>query len=121
MYPRTNYEMSEEDLNELLSACRPVPYILVGGFAPPSPQDNANAAWRRLGKKMGFDSETVQPIEGKGNRFFSAVPAENETQRTERLKREAEERKAAEIKKLEDEINERQVKLVLLKQERLEI
>ena len=55
MYPRTNYEMSEEDLKELLEACKPVPYMVFGGIAPRSPEQNANDAWERLGKKMGFD------------------------------------------------------------------
>jgi len=38
-----------------------------------SPQENANAAWRELGKRMGFDYLTVEP-NGRGNRFFSAIP-----------------------------------------------
>jgi len=121
MYPRTNYEMSEENLKELLEACRPTPCILVGGFAQLSQQDMANAAWQRLGGKMGFDYLTVRPIAGKGNSFFSAVPSETETQRSERLKKEAEEKNAAEIKTLEGEIQERQERLKLLEQERLEI
>lgn len=68
------YEMSEEDLKTLKEASKPVPYIIVGGLAPPSQQEMANRAWERLGKKMGFDHMTVTPIRGKGNRFFSAVP-----------------------------------------------
>ena len=72
---RIEYEMTEEDLNELLEQCRPTPYIIVGGVSPRSPQENANAAWEKLGKKMGFVSSSVLP--GKGNRFFSAVPRES--------------------------------------------
>ena len=41
----------------------------------PSTQENANAAWGRLGAKMGFDAMTVQPVRGKGQRFFTAVPS----------------------------------------------
>ena len=38
MYPRTNYEMTQEDLDRILDACNPVPYM------PRSAQENANAA-----------------------------------------------------------------------------
>lgn len=72
---RKEYEMTEDDLKELLSACKPVPYIMVGGVTPRSPQENANAAWARLGKKMGFKPMSVRPSRG-GDRFFSAEPIE---------------------------------------------
>jgi hypothetical protein len=104
MYPRTNYEMTEADLQELLDACKPVPAMMIGGYAPPSPQENANNAWRRLGEKMGFDHMTVQPSAGKGNRFFSAVPTEPADVRAARLEREADEHRVAEIARLEAEI-----------------
>jgi predicted TIM-barrel fold metal-dependent hydrolase len=69
---RKEFEMTEEDLNALLKACKPVPYMVIGGYVPRSPQENANDAWERLGKKMGFDHMTVRPISGKGDRFFTA-------------------------------------------------
>ncbi len=52
MYPRTNYEMTEEDLQNLISASRPTPAILIGGTTGPSPQENSNRAWEALGTKM---------------------------------------------------------------------
>jgi len=70
---RTNYEMSKEDLQTLLDACRSVPMIaLQCGGAPSSPQENANRAWAELGRKFHFDPMTVEPNR-KGDRFFSAV------------------------------------------------
>lgn len=111
MYPRTEYEMTEADLKELLEACKSQPVMMVGGYSPASPQENANRAWAGLGKKMGFDSTTVQPISGKGNRFFTAVPSETEEARTERMAREAEEARQKEIARLKSEITERQEKL----------
>ena len=72
MSEKKEYEMTQEDLDKLLEACRPVRYMVVGGRPPRSPQENANAAWEDLGRKMGFDSRTVVP-NGKGQRFFSAV------------------------------------------------
>lgn len=111
MYPRTEYEMTEADLVELMEAFKPVPMIMLQCGNPPSQQENANRAWAALGQKMGFDEDTVRPIEGKGNRFFSAVPSETESARNERLEKEAVEKKQANIKKLESEISDLQKKL----------
>lgn len=71
---RKTYEMTEEDLKELLDACKPVVAMKIGNYIPRSPQENANMAWERLGKKMGFNHMTVKPIPSKGDRFFSAIP-----------------------------------------------
>lgn len=103
MYPRTEYEMTQADLEAILAACKPVPYMVIGGRPPPSQQENANAAWASLGQKMGFDPMTVQP-NGKGDRFFMAVPSETEGQRAARLVAEAEERRNAKIKQLREQI-----------------
>ena len=73
MYPRTSYEMTEADLEAILDACKPVPYMVIGGHAPSSQQDNANAAWARLGQKMGFDSMTVEPVQGKGLIYVDTI------------------------------------------------
>lgn len=75
MSARREYEMSEEQHKVLLDACKPVPYMVFGGMEPTSPQENANRAWQRLGEEMGFDSRTVEPVSGKGSRFFTAVPS----------------------------------------------
>lgn len=115
MYPRTEYEMTEEDLKTLMEAMRPVPMIMLQCGTPPSQQENANRAWAALGKKMGFDSDTVRPINGKGNRFFTAVPSETEEQHKERLAKGAEEKRQQEIATLTTEIEERQQKLAALK------
>lgn len=68
---RKEFEMTEEDMKQLLESCRPVPYMIFGGIAPRSPQENANDAWCRLGRKMGFDGMTVKPTD-KGDRIFTA-------------------------------------------------
>lgn len=78
MKERVNYEMTEADLEKLIEASKPTPCIMIGSYVPPTPQENANIAWARLGEKMGFDPMTVQPILGKCERFFSAVPVEGE-------------------------------------------
>ena len=68
---RQAFEMTQEQLDTLLEACKPVMMIALQCGNPGSPQGNANDAWCSLGKEMGFDGMTVQP-DGKGNRFFSA-------------------------------------------------
>uniref|UniRef100_A0A6M3XX36 Uncharacterized protein n=1 Tax=viral metagenome TaxID=1070528 RepID=A0A6M3XX36_9ZZZZ len=84
MYPRTEYEMTEDDLNELVKACKPTPCMLIGGYAPATPQENAIRVWKNLGEKMGFDHMTAWPVYGKESRFFTAIPSETEQQREER-------------------------------------
>ena len=73
---RKEFEMSQEDLERILEACKPVPYMIIGGVVPRSPQENANAAWGDLGHRMGFDAMSVRPIPEKGDRFFTAEAIE---------------------------------------------
>lgn len=68
---RKEFEMTESQLQTLLEACKPVPYMVFGGREPASPQENANRAWEALGREMGFDHMSVKPT-GKGTRFFTA-------------------------------------------------
>jgi hypothetical protein len=116
MYPRNEYEMTAEQESKLLEACRPTPAMFLSGGTPmgSSPQENANRAWQALGKEMGFDGDTAQPVHGKGQRFFTAIPSETEEVRKERLAREAEEKKIQNIKRLETEIAELQGKLTAI-------
>jgi len=72
---RTEFEMSPADMAELLEACKPVPAIMLQCGPSPSPQENANRAWQRLGERMGFDGTTVCPVLGKDTRFFTAIRA----------------------------------------------
>ncbi len=66
------FEMTEEQYKELLDASRAVPYLVMNGSEPTSPQENANAAWRRLATELGFIWDTVEPAPGKGPRCFRA-------------------------------------------------
>ena len=81
---RREFEMSEADFKELLDACKPVPCMMIGSYATPSPQENANRAWARLGRKMGFIGDTAKPISGKGTRFFTAEEAKAEIEKEAR-------------------------------------
>lgn len=71
---RREFEMSEEDLEKLLEASRPIPLIGINCGPISSTQERANAAWSLLGKKMGFVPMTARPIPGKSPRFFMAEP-----------------------------------------------
>jgi len=70
---RKDFEMTQGQLDELMNACKPTPVMYLSGGTPMfnSPQENANYAWEKLGKELGFDSMTAL-ANGKGDRFFSA-------------------------------------------------
>lgn len=73
---RIEYELTDDDFSELMEACKPVMLIALNCGMPASPQENANNAWKKLGQKMNFDHMTVQPINGKGSKFFTAEQRE---------------------------------------------
>lgn len=70
---REEFEMTQKDLDVILDACEPVAMIMLQCGLPTSSQENANTAWKMLGKKMGFQYLTVKPTV-KGERFFTAEP-----------------------------------------------
>ena len=67
--------MTEAQLEKILDACKPVPYMVFGGRPPRSPQENANSAWCALGEEMGFDGMTVKPS-GSDDKTFTAEAKE---------------------------------------------
>lgn len=69
---RKEFEMTPEQLDALMNASKSVPLIALQTGMPASPQENANNAWERLGKELGFDSMSVRPIPGKTSTFFTA-------------------------------------------------
>ena len=75
---RKRFTMTKEQRGGLLDACQPVPYMIVGGLAPRSPQENAESAWCVLGREMGFDGMTVQP-DGSDQLNFTAEAVEQTT------------------------------------------
>jgi hypothetical protein len=114
MMPRTEYEMTESNMQAILDASQPTPVMMIGGSSGSSPQENANRAWASLGSNMGFDSKTVRPSSGKGQRFFTAIPNETPEAKAERKARDAEEKNLALIAKLEGEISKRTALLAKL-------
>ena len=73
---RKDFEMTEEQLAAIIEACKPVPLIALQCGTPSTPQERANAAWRKLGIELGFVWDTARP-NGGGDRFFSAVVMES--------------------------------------------
>ena len=69
---RREFELTKDQLSELVEACKPVPYMIFGGREPASPQENANRAWEKIGSELGFRHMTVQPMRGKSVSFFTA-------------------------------------------------
>ena len=68
------FEMTDEQHEKLLEACKPVSMIMLQCGIPRSPQENANAAWKKLGTEIGFDHMTVKPITGQSGTVFEAEP-----------------------------------------------
>jgi hypothetical protein len=75
---RKEYEMTDQQLEQILDACKPVPVMFLSGGDPMfrSAQENANDAWAALGRELKFKPMTVRPIYGKGQRFFTAEALE---------------------------------------------
>lgn len=70
------YKMTEEQLETILKACKPTPimYISGGQRIGGTPQENANSAWAKLGREMGFQFMTVEQLQGGTPRQFMAEP-----------------------------------------------
>ena len=72
MANRKDFELTDEQLDRLIKASKPVPYLIMGGVGPRSPQENVNDVWSVLGKEMGFKFLTVKPVSGKDQHHFTA-------------------------------------------------
>lgn len=68
---RKRFELSNEDLQRLYDAAKPIPCVAIQCGMPPSQQERANEVWCSIGKSMGFDYMTVQPT-GEGDKYFTA-------------------------------------------------
>lgn len=73
---RREFEMTEEQLERLLEACKPVPLIMLQCGMPRSPQQRANDAWASLGRELGFDAMSVKHGDVTNARLFTAEVVE---------------------------------------------
>lgn len=69
---RREYKMTYEQHSRLLASCKPVPYLVAGGMIPTDLQQRVNDVWSDFGRALGFRWETVQPVPGKDDRYFTA-------------------------------------------------
>lgn len=69
---RRRFVMSQEQLDLLLEASKPVPYLITNGIGPASPRDCVNKAWRDLGEVLGFEWDSAHP-DGPDARIFTAI------------------------------------------------
>lgn len=69
------YHMTEDQMKLVLDASRPVPYLVIGGVPPRSPQENANSAWRAVAAEHGCKWDTIKPAGTGDERDFDAEPA----------------------------------------------
>ena len=71
---KKEFQLTEDDMKEYFEAIKPDPVLYGSGGVPffRTQQEKANDEWRRFGKKYGFVWDTVQPIQGKGQDWFSA-------------------------------------------------
>lgn len=74
---RLEYKLTDGDLQDLYEVCKPIPYLVVGGREPTRPEVRINRIWERLGRELGFDWRTVEPVDGKGNEYFTAIKIED--------------------------------------------
>lgn len=109
--------MSPDDLEKILDACKPVPAIMLHIGGGMSQQERANAAWAELGKRMGFDHMTVQPVSGKDMQFFTAVSSETPAQKAERVAKEKKQRRQYLMQELHEKIAGMQHELAVLEEE----
>ncbi len=68
------FEMTKDQHDKLMDACKSVPMIALQCGPTPSPQERANAAWKSLGDELGFDHMTVRPVTGRPETAFMAEP-----------------------------------------------
>jgi|HubBroStandDraft_6_1064221.scaffolds.fasta_scaffold163192_3 hypothetical protein len=57
---KRQYRLTDEELQSIMDASKPVPYMVIGGVEPSSPQENANRAWQAVAAKHGFEWDTAE-------------------------------------------------------------
>jgi hypothetical protein len=73
------YRMTDAELKNLLEACKPVPYLVIGGIEPRSPAENAFSAWRDIAVRLGYKVETIESAGTGDDHDFMAEPQEEKS------------------------------------------
>ncbi len=71
---RREFQMTEDQRASIMEACKPTPAMWdsSGNYLFGTPQENANRAWQTLADALGFKWDTVRPVPGKSDDFFTA-------------------------------------------------
>lgn len=71
---RREFQMTKKQLSDLIRASQPRPVTYLKGGIPmfSEPRENAATAWEALSQQLGFDAQTVQPVDGKDETVFTA-------------------------------------------------
>ena len=73
---KQQFIMTQTQLERMLAAMKPEPYLIFGGMPPRSLQERANEVWESLGNAMGFEHMSVEPDPSGDPLKFLAVPKE---------------------------------------------
>jgi hypothetical protein len=66
------YTLTEEELQELFDAAKPVPYMIIGGNPPPSSYNRSLSVWKRVAERVNCDVNTIQGSDPKNPHLFKA-------------------------------------------------
>lgn len=67
------FTITEEEMQMVLDASKPVPYMVLGGMEPSSPRENANRAWQAIGRTYGVEWDSIRPVD-EAARIMSGTP-----------------------------------------------
>jgi len=70
------YRLTNEELESLLDASKPVPYMIFGGQPPPSAREHAVRLWRHVADRVGCKLDTITSAGTGDMHDFSAEPAD---------------------------------------------
>ncbi len=73
---KKEFQLTDEQLKNIIESGKPVMYLVANGSEPVSPQESANRAWQSLANEMGFVWDSVEGVKGKSNNYFLATPVE---------------------------------------------
>jgi len=56
------FTLTEDEMQSVLDASKPVPYLVIGGIPPRSQQEQANSAWQKIAEAHSVKWDTIRPI-----------------------------------------------------------
>jgi hypothetical protein len=77
---KQEFQMTAEEFEQIKAiAQRPaIPVMKIGNvFTGNEKQEDANAFWKGLAYKYGFEWDSVEPVSGKDHIYFVATPKKN--------------------------------------------